>query len=35
MAGVPAIVFGDGRSPLEGGHRISIKGRSLGYDLDR
>jgi len=25
-AGLPAIVLGDGSSPSEGGHRISIKG---------
>jgi hypothetical protein len=35
-AGVPVIVLGDGSSPVEGEHRISIVGqRSLGYDLDR
>jgi hypothetical protein len=35
-AGIPVIVLGDGSSPVEGEHRISIIGqRSLGYDLDR
>jgi hypothetical protein len=36
IAGIPAVGLGDGTSPLEGGHGISINGRrSLGTTVDR